>query len=339
MVAPLAKFMDWLAIQIVWGRRMACLLNGSRNSQHPRLEEALAFLKGPDFISVESEPAQVEFDSKLGAEFRFPSPRPCDFTENNTAYGRLYRREERWQKRPAIILLHGAGGDPDYHFGFPRIARLCNRAGFNAVTLMLPFQFQRRPRELERRVNWPDWMLMAVATFGQALAEIRAIIGWLLKEGCPVVALWGNSYGGQLAGILACRDVRIAAAVLTAPGVNMHVHTSVAKQMVWSRVRMELERQQPDREALNSTPLNLTTLRPCVRKENILLIEAIHDLFVEKKYVDELWEAWGQPDIWRLPHGHASKGLVRGLTTRVLEWLSPRLGRQSQLQSIATVAV
>jgi len=108
----------------------------------------------------------------------------------------------------------------------------------------------------------------------------------------------------------------------------MHVHTSVAKQMVWPRVRKEMERQQPDREALNSTALNLTTLRPCIRKENILLIEAIHDLFVEQKYVEELWEAWRQPDIWRLPHSHASKGLALGLTSRGLDWLSPRLNHR-----------
>ena len=325
MIAPLVKLVDWSAIQIIWGRRMNCLMKGSRNSQRSRLEEVLAFLKGLDFISSESEPARIEFDSESGPDFKFPTPRSCDFAENNVVYGRLYRCKDRWQKQPAIILLHGGGGDPDYHFGFPRIAKHCNRAGFNAVTVMSPFQFQRRPRELERLINWPDWMLMAEVTFAQALAEIRAIIGWLLREGCPAVALWGNSYGGQLAGILACHDTRIGAAVLVAPGVNMQVHTSVAKQMVWPRVRKEMERQQPDREALNSTALNLTTLRPCIRKENILLIEAIHDLFVEQKYVEELWEAWGQPDIWRLPHSHASKGLALGLTSRVLDWLTPRL--------------
>jgi acetyl esterase/lipase len=178
---------------------------------------------------------------------------------------------------------------------------------------------------MEEMVNWPDWMLMAELTFAQAVAEIRAMTGWLLKEGCRAVALWGNSYGGQLAGITGCRDTRLAAIVLTAPGVNLNVSLSVAKQMVWRRVRAELQSQQPAREALNLTALNLITTRPCIPKQNILLIEAIHDLFVEQKFVEELWRAWEQPDIWRLPHGHTSKILALGLTDRVVHWLSPRL--------------
>ena len=326
MFAPLAKFADWSAIQIVWGRRLNSLLKGRDHSLSPRLEEALEFLKGPDFIPTESQPARLEFSSaKSGLHFQFPTPRPSRFPENNVVYGRLYPGAEQWQARPTIILLHGAGGDPDYHFGFPRIARRCNRAGFNAVILMSPFQFQRRPRQLERMIHWPDWMLLAEITFAQAVAEIRAMIGWLLKEGCPAVALWGNSYGGQLAGITVCRDARLAAVVLTAPGVNLNVSLSVAKQMVWPRVRAELWSQQPAREALNFTALNLTTTQPRIPKDNILLIEAIHDLFVERRFLEELWQAWEQPDIWRLPHGHASKSLVPGLTGRVLRWLSPRL--------------
>jgi pimeloyl-ACP methyl ester carboxylesterase len=320
--------MDWSAIQIVWGRRLNSLLKHRRDAFNSRLEEALAFLKGPDFIPTKSQPARLEFNSaKSKLHFQFPTPRPSRFPENNVVYGRLFPCVEQWRERPAIVLLHGAGGDPDYHFEFPHIARRCNRAGFNAVTLMSPLQFQRLPPRIEMMVNWPDWMLMAEMTFAQAVAEIRALTGWLLNEGCPAVALWGNSYGGSLAGITACHDPRLAAIVMTAPGVNLNVSLSVAKHMVWRRVRAELQSQQPAREALNLTALNLITTRPCIPRRNILLIEAIHDLFVEQKFVEELWQAWEQPDVWRLPHGHASRMLAFGLTDRIVQWLSPRLNK------------
>jgi hypothetical protein len=39
----------------------------------------------------------------------------------------------------------------------------------------------------------------------------------------------------------------------------------------------------------------------------------------------ELWQRWGQPEIWRLPHGHISGLFVPGLTGRVFDWLAPRL--------------
>ena len=56
MIAPLARFIDWLAIQVL---PMLCPRDDERN---PRLEEALHFLKGPDFIPAESQPARVEFN-------------------------------------------------------------------------------------------------------------------------------------------------------------------------------------------------------------------------------------------------------------------------------------
>jgi pimeloyl-ACP methyl ester carboxylesterase len=325
MIAPLAKFIDWLAIQIIWGRRINSLLKCKNSAHDSRLQEALEFLNGSNFIPVESAPARLEFNSESGRDFRFATPRPGRFAENNFAFGRLYRCNGQWRNHPTVILLHGAGGDPDYHFEFPRIARRCNRAGINAATLMLPLQFHRRPRHIERMIQWPDWLLMAEITFAQAIAEVRALTGWLLKEDSPAVALWGNSYGGQLAGIIAGCDVRLAAAVLTAPGVNLNVSLSVAKHMIWPRARAELLRQQPDRLVLNSTALNLTTIRPRIPEENILLIEAVHDLFVEKKSVEELWLAWKQPEIWRLAHSHATRDLAFGLNSRIIQWLEPRI--------------
>ena len=76
---------------------------------------------------------------------------------------------------------------------------------------------------------------------------------------------------------------------------------------------------------MDTTRLNLTLSTPVIPKENILLIEGIHDLFAERQAIEELWEKWGQPEIWRLPHGHVSALFVLGLMGRVLRWMAPRL--------------
>ena len=101
MIGHLAKIFDWLHIQRSF-RRMPSI-----DGRVHRLEEALRFLNGPDFIPAECQPAPVQFDR--GVNFRFPSPRPSTFEENNIAYGRLYRCGVRWQERPVILLLHGGG--------------------------------------------------------------------------------------------------------------------------------------------------------------------------------------------------------------------------------------
>ena len=62
---------------------------------------------------------------------------------------------------------------------------------------------------------------MFARAMAQNVAEIRALTGWLLDEGCPSVGLLGFSFGGWLAGLTACSDARIACAVLTVPGVRM----------------------------------------------------------------------------------------------------------------------
>jgi hypothetical protein len=315
MIPPLAKLIDWAAIQVL---TMRMPLADGRN---PRLGEAVQFLKGPDFIPAESQPARVEFSDLL--HFQFPTPRSSDFAENNVVHGRLYRCAERWRERPVIVLLHGRNDIKSYQFLFLLIARRCNRAGFNAATLVAPYHFQRRPRQPKTLID-PDYLHMAEAT-AQAVAEIRALTGWLMAEGCPAVSLWGTSMGAWHAGMAVCRDARLASAVLTVPGVRSN--PSFSELVVWRNIREALRRHRVAWEKFDLTSLNLTTTRPAIPKENILLIEAIHDLFTPKEAVEDLWQAWGQPDIWRLPHGHVSKSLLPGLTGRVLRWLSPRLDK------------
>ena len=67
MIAPLAKFIDWSALQVVF----AFWLRSVSTSKW-KLEEALEFLNGPDFIPAASDPAQIEFDGPR--HFKFSTP-------------------------------------------------------------------------------------------------------------------------------------------------------------------------------------------------------------------------------------------------------------------------
>jgi hypothetical protein len=158
----------------------------------------------------------------------------------------------------------------------------------------------------------------------QNVAEIRALTGWLLDEGCPSVGLWGVSFGGWAAGLTTCSDARIAAVVLTMPAVACRMWR-FSPPVIWGRVRKAFEALGPAHEAMDATRLNLILSTPAVSKENILLIKGIRDLFADTQPIEVLWQKWGQPEIWRLPHGHISALFVPGLTGRMLHWLAPRL--------------
>ena len=314
MIGPLAQFIDWYALQF------AAMLPSIRKCARgdSKLTEAIEFLNGPDFIPAESKPAELEFKSKI--HFRFPSQRPCEFAENNTVHGRLYRRAEDWQKFPTIIMLHGGCDSWSHRYRFPQMVPAIHRAGFNAATLVAPYHFQRRVC----RVEAFDHLRVAEA-FGQGVAEIRALTGWLLNQGCPAIALFGISLGGWLAGLTATRDSRLKAIVLAVPGVRRDYRATRGELVLWTPLRKTLERQKAAREALDKTPMNLTLSQPDIPKENILLIQGRYDLLVEAEQSEELWHRWKQPEIWRLPHGHVSWMFAPGITGRVLDWLAPRL--------------
>ena len=68
MIAPLAKWIDRSAAQVL------TLLELNNTGQNPRLEEALCFLQGPDFIPAKTRPAPLEFNpDQSGWYFRFPT--------------------------------------------------------------------------------------------------------------------------------------------------------------------------------------------------------------------------------------------------------------------------
>lgn len=328
MIASLAKLIDLCAIQVT-SRRIPQI-----DPKGVRLAEAIQLLKAPDFIPTESKTAQVEFNGPL--HFHFPTPRPCEITENNMVYGRLYRCANHWAERPVIILLHGWNDILSYRFRFPWIAGRCNRAGFNAATLVLPYHFQRRPRR-PGALGGFSYLRLAERT-AQAIAEIRALSSWLLEEGCPAVALWGSSYGAWLAGLTACYDASLAAVVMAVPGVKSN--RSRASLVVWPKIRRRMRQEDSALEMLDETALNLTLNQPCIPTQNILLIEAVHDLLAQKAPIEELWQGWGQPEIWRLPHGHFSFSLIGApglMAGRVLRWLAPRLGEpEANIRGLAS---
>jgi dienelactone hydrolase len=310
MRAALCRLADWAAIHF------AAAHMPRPDGRDPRLAEARQLIDSPDFIPARVEAAKVQF---TGADrLCFETPRPGPFAENNSVHGRLYRCAGPWQERPTVLLLHGWNDVFDHCFRFPSMARQFNRHGFNAATLEAPFHFQRRPRRLGAWGNFlsPDIWRTAEAA-AQAIAETRAFAEWLRRQGCPAVGLIGVSLGGWLVGLTVCHEARFSCAVLLTPVACLD---RLVEEAAFCR---GLRLAWQGRPVL--TKLNLTEGRPAMPKENILLIEAMHDSFVPCETMEELWRAWGQPEMWRLRHGHITALVAPGLSRRILGWMAPRL--------------
>lgn len=319
MIAPISNLIDWTAI------RMAAARMPKPDGRDANLQAAIQFVQSAAFIPTRSDPATPEFTDHR--HFQFPSPLPGPFAASNTVHGCLYRCGKDWQNRPTVILLHGWNDVINHQLRFPFIARRCNRFGLNAVTWVAPYHFQRRPRGLGAWSNFlcPDILRTAQAA-AQSIAEIRALTGWLLREGCPGVALWGVSLGAWLAGLAVCRDARWSAVVLTVPVVRMD--RVIAELAFCASIRHAMRG-----ELLPTDLLNLDSAEPAIPPKNILLIEATHDLFVPRETIEALQVAWNGPELWRLPHGHISFMGLPGLAGRVLRWLAPRLNEPAARQT------
>jgi len=120
----------------------------------------------------------------------------------------------------------------------------------------------------------------------------------------------------------ACCDARLAAVVLAVPGLQLG--SPLGEHVIWPRLRADVQRQRVAYEVLNQTRMNPITTRPVIAKERILLLEAIHDLCVGSRPIEELWHAWERPEIWRLSRGHATFPHGSRFMRRVLRWLAPR---------------
>ena len=167
------------------------------------------------------------------------------------------------------------------------------------MIILLPGWNDSASYQLSAQISFDigDYLLLAERT-AQGIAEIRALTGWLLGEGCPAVALWGYSLGAAFAGMTVCHDARLAAVVMAAPPARLRpcdyrlaVRPSIRRR--WQSVRGLCE-------SLNLTAMNLTTIRPSIPRENILLIEGIHDLLCSKDDIEDLWQSCVEPTSFRL---------------------------------------
>lgn len=311
MIAGLFKLLDWTAI------RLAEAKMPKPDGRDPHLAEARELIGSPAFLSAKVEAADVQFID--GERFQFQSPYPGHHPINSMAHGRLYRCGESWRERPTVILMHGWNDVINHTLRFPMMSRQFNRSGFNAATLTAPFHFQRRPRHLGAWGNFlcPD-ILRMVEAVRQAVAETRAFAQWLREQGCPGVGLFGVSLGGCLAGLTICHDAGFACAVLLVPAASLD--KMLEEAFFFRGIREALKGEKAP-----GGKLNLTENVPVIPRENVLLIEALYDLFVPVAAMEELWRHWREPEIWRLRQGHISVLAAPGLSGRIIGWMSPRL--------------
>ena len=302
--------MDYTAIQLA-GYATRRRTKGSR----PVLLDG-PIRKDELFEEISIEKPELCFTTKDA--FHFPSQVETPCPENNTVHGRLYRCKPDWQQRPAVILVHGLDYEVGYHYQFPYLARRLCKLGLNTAMIELPNHCRRRPHGDATVKDFISNDLESLyQAIQQSVADIRALTHWLYAEGCPNVGLWGISLGAWLGGLAACVDDKIDFTVLCTPVGK--IDRAVKDLAFCEPIRDCLQKRK-----LSLARLNLADYHPRTKPEKILIVESLYDRFAPVDTVEEIWRAWGRPEIMRVNHGHISVLLSLGVMKRIMGWIASK---------------
>jgi pimeloyl-ACP methyl ester carboxylesterase len=276
-------------------------------------ECAAELLARPDLLTPEAPAAKLEFKNKRQFIFESVVRTPWD---SPTAKGSLWRAGGEWQKRPAVILIHGWNGEWGYHLAFPWMQMALAARGINSLKFELPFHGFRRPAGAGRINNLiSDDLITMIEGVRQSLSDILSLRLWLLEQGCPNVSLWGYSFGGWLAGLLAAHPQPFKAVILMNAVARMDIAMAT------------LPFAHPVRDSIAAAPVNLSAfnldpLTPTTR--NILIMEGLRDLFIPPETLDDLASKWSGSELWRMKHSHISVCFGALTLNRAVRWLAER---------------
>lgn len=217
-----------------------------------------------------------------------------------------------------MVLLHGWNGEQGYRFLFPLLARRFAALGITTAMIELPYHGSRKPRRGPLRNFLSGDIAHMMEATRQAVADIRAMIGWLRSESYGPVSLWGVSLGAWLGGLAAAREEDLGAVVLVTPVPR--IDQAIENLEFCRHIRASMEARD-----LSPGELNMISHRPKLAPENILIVESRYDLFAPAASVEELWRAWGEPEIWRVKHGHISVLASVPIMDRTGRWLRDRM--------------
>jgi pimeloyl-ACP methyl ester carboxylesterase len=275
----------------------------------------------PDYFSDLPPGGPLEFYE--GDYFTYGSPVTTPLVENNTVYGRLFRGRSKRKtqaegKGPAVVFLHGWNGEQGYRYLFPLMGRRFASLGLTVAMIELPYHGSRKPKSGGLRNFLSGDLEHMMDATRQAVADIRAMVGWLDQQGYGPVGLWGVSLGSWLGGLVACADSRVASAVLVTPVPR--IDEAIQSLNFCRHIRASMEGT-----SLSAESLNLASHRPLLPPDRILLVQSLYDLFASRSSVEELLVAWNHPEIWRVRHGHISVLFSAPIMERTGRWLRRKL--------------
>jgi len=135
--------------------------------------------------------------------------------ENRTACARLFRHAT---PRPALVCIHGYRGGVYRLEALAWQVRWLYRLGLDVALFTLPFHSLRAPPRRRATPLFPTSHVgRTIEALGQAVWDLRSLLGWLRSRGAPMAGVAGMSLGGHAAALAATVEAALDYAVLFIP--------------------------------------------------------------------------------------------------------------------------
>lgn len=264
-------------------------------------------LEPRDFFAIPDGAIRPELPNRRGT-VRFDSPVPCDSPENNQVHMDFWPGPKGWES-PVMFMLHGMMSVSDV--GYRMWAEKLNRLGWSAAFFHLPYHYGRRPSgtwsgELALTSN----IIRTAEGLRQAVVELRVVCRALRDRGVPHIGLWGTSYGGWVAGLLALLESSVSTAWLLEPIIG------VEEAIFVSPAAITLRRQLARRGINRSMVAPYCRLvcpglhQPLIPPENILLMAGTFDRISPPGTIRRVHEQWKGSHYAECRQGHVGYQLM-----------------------------
>jgi dienelactone hydrolase len=223
---------------------------------------------------------------------------------NRTAHAWVLRDHDR--PRPWLVCIHG------YQMGHPavdvrafRARRLYRNLGLNVALPVLPFHGPRRSgwRSGDGYITG-DYLDLLHAE-GQAMWDLRRILGWIRSQGAPAIGVYGLSLGGYNTALLAALEDGLACAVAGVPATDFTRLTWRHGPQLLIRRAEQLGIVRDDVQLLLSVVSPLV-LPPRIPHEARYIFGGTADRLIPVDQVHDLWLHWGRPRVAWFQGSHLS---------------------------------
>ncbi|MAE93775.1 MAG: hypothetical protein CL910_03865 [Deltaproteobacteria bacterium] len=276
------------------------LADPSRAHPHPPALEKFRLTRErvPRLGSIE----QLRFESEYVA--RDPEIRDAyaSIASNQTAVAHLFRHGDR--PRPTLVCIHGYGmgriGLDAWQWDIDTWHR---GLGLDLAMPVLPLHGPRAPGRRSGAGFLDGHPLQTNAAFGQAIWELRRLIGWLRQQGAPAVGVTGMSLGGYTTALLASLEQGLACAIPTIPAVSLSelLAQDLSEEALRAREREGLDAALWEKAWAPHAPLGH---RPRVAPEARLIVGARADRICPPAQTHALWKHWDEPSLHWTPGSH-----------------------------------